>query len=69
MPRNISSPFKKGTKKPKVGEVGRFVGEHESFTFNEFVEVLAKQGNEYTVESLITGIVAIVDAETLQATN
>tara|TARA_A200000159_G_scaffold97449_1_gene90305 strand:+ start:963 stop:1181 length:219 start_codon:yes stop_codon:yes gene_type:complete len=69
MPRNVSSPFKKGTKKPKVGDVGKFIGDHPSFSPNEFVEVLSKHGSQYTVESLISGNVDTVDGDMLKATN
>lgn len=69
MPRNVSSPLKKGTKKPKVGDIGKFIGDHPSFSTNEFVEVLSKHGKQYTVESLVSGNVETVDGDMLKATN
>ena len=69
MPRNVSSPLKKGTKKTKVGDIGKFIGDHPSFSTNEFVEVLSKYGKQYTVESLVSGNVETVDGDMLKATN
>ena len=60
---------KKGTKKPKVGDIGKFIGDHPSFSTNEFVEVLSKYGKQYTVESLVSGNVETVDGDMLKATN
>jgi len=70
MPRNVSNPLKRGTPKPKVGEVGKIIEQTEVFSLNEFVEVLSKQsGGLYVVESLITGEVGTVKGELLSATN
>ena len=66
MPRNVSNPLRRGTPKPKVGEVAKVIGSEGPFPMNEFVEVLSKQsGGQYLVESLITGVVATVKGSCL----
>mgnify|MGYP005701622461 CR=1 FL=1 len=69
MPRNISNPLRRGTPKPKVGEVGKIIEQTDVFSMNEFVEVLGKSGLTYTVQSLITGEIGTVKGDLLSATN